>query len=104
MSSELVKRSSSSAVNIAYNASGTHALEGSGIFYRDPYYYLLFSSGICCGYDTDKPAQGAEYRIMMCRSETGTGDFVDENGVACTESGGTTLMASSGTTYGPGGQ
>lgn len=97
-------KGSYSADNIAYNASGTHAEEGSFMFYYDDYYYLLFSAGICCGYDTSLPASGAEYKIMMCRSTSGTGGFVDKNGVDCTSSGGTILLETHGTTYGPGGQ
>jgi arabinan endo-1,5-alpha-L-arabinosidase len=41
---------------------------------------------------------------MMCRSKTATGGFVDKNGVACTRSGGSILLETHGTTYGPGGQ
>ncbi|KUI59663.1 putative arabinan endo-1,5-alpha-L-arabinosidase A [Cytospora mali] len=99
-----VSRASSAAYNIAFNASGTHAMEGSFIYYRAPYYYLFFSSGICCGYDTSKPASGAEYSIRVCRSESVSGSYVDEKGVACLESGGSTVLASHGTVYGPGGQ
>lgn len=51
-----------------------------------------------------KPATGAEYKIMMCRSTSATGGFVDKSGVSCTANGGTVLLASHGTTYGPGGQ
>lgn len=40
----------------------------------------------------------------MCRSTSATGGFVDKSGVACTASGGSTLLASHGTVYGPGGQ
>lgn len=50
------------------------------------------------------PASGAEYKIQMCRSTSATGGFVDASGVACTASGGTTLLASHGDVYGPGGQ
>lgn len=98
------KASSSDATNIAYNASGTHAMEGSFIYYRAPYYYLFFSSGICCGFDTDLPAAGQEYSIRACRSESVSGPYVDGSGVACLESGGTTVLASHDTIYGPGGQ
>jgi len=90
--------------NIAYNASGSHAEEGSYMFYYSGYYYLLISSGICCDYETTLPAQGDEYRIIMCRSTSATGGFVDQNGIDCTASGGTTLLASHGIVYGPGGQ
>lgn len=41
---------------------------------------------------------------MMGRSTSATGGFVDKNGVATTKNGGTVLLASHGTTYGPGGQ
>ena len=98
------KAGGSASYNIAYNASGTHAMEGSFVYYRSPYYYLFFSSGICCGYDTSMPASGEEYSIRVCRSESVSGPYVDQNGVACLESGGTTVLASHGTVYGPGGQ
>jgi arabinan endo-1,5-alpha-L-arabinosidase len=40
----------------------------------------------------------------MCRSTSATSGFVDKSGVACTSSGGTILLESHGTVYGPGGQ
>ncbi|KAH8687433.1 arabinan endo-1,5-alpha-L-arabinosidase A [Tricladium varicosporioides] len=98
------KKVASSAYNLEYNSAGTHPSEGSFMFYYSGYYYLLWSYGICCGYDTSKPASGAEYKIMMCRSTSATGGFVDKSGVACTANGGTVLLESHGTTYGPGGQ
>lgn len=94
----------SAAYNIAYNSSGSHAVEGSFMYYRSPYYYLFFSSGACCGYDTDKPAAGEEYTVHVCRSESATGSFVDASGTSCTAGGGTVVLASHGTVYGPGGQ
>jgi hypothetical protein len=51
-----------------------------------------------------KPATGAEYKIMMCRSTSATGGFVDKTGKSCTANGGSILLASHSTTYGPGGQ
>ncbi|KAF4628192.1 hypothetical protein G7Y89_g9961 [Cudoniella acicularis] len=94
----------SSAYNIEYDSAGTHPDEGSYMFYYSGYYYLLWSNGICCNYDTSLPAAGAEYKIKMCRSTSATGGFVDKSGVDCTASGGTILLESHGTTYGPGGQ
>lgn len=94
----------SAAYNIAYNSSGSHAVEGSFMYYRSPYYYLFFSSGACCGYDSDKPAAGEEYTVHVCRSESATGSFVDASGTSCTAGGGTVVLASHGTVYGPGGQ
>ncbi|KAF7912290.1 uncharacterized protein EAF01_001311 [Botrytis porri] len=104
MASTPTKVGSSASYNLAYNSSGTHSEEGSYMFYYSGYYYLLISSGICCGYDTSKPAQGAEYKIIMGRSKTATGNFVDQSGKALSAGGGTTLLASHGNVYGPGGQ
>lgn len=101
-----VTRSTGASYQIAYNSSGSHAEEGSFVYYRaaNEYYYLFWSSGSCCGYDTDKPAAGDEYRINVCRSTSVTGPFVDQSGIDCTSNGGTTVLASHGTVYGPGGQ
>ncbi|OKP11114.1 hypothetical protein PENSUB_3484 [Penicillium subrubescens] len=84
---------SSSAHNIAYNPSGAHAVEGSFMYKHDGYYYLFYSAGICCGYDKSRPASEQEYKIKL-----------DKNGVACTNGGGTVVLESHGTVYGPGGQ
>lgn len=97
-------KASGAATNIAFNGSGSHAVEGAFMFYRTPYYYLFFSSGICCGYDTSKPASGEEYAINVCRSSVSTGNFVDATGASCLSGGGTKVLASHGTVYGPGGQ
>ncbi|KAL6235528.1 Arabinan endo-1,5-alpha-L-arabinosidase C [Aspergillus navahoensis] len=90
---------------IAYNSSGNHAIEAGFVFYRRGWYYLTFSSGRAGSYDTNLPATGEEYRIVVCRSASGAGDFVDKQGRSClTENGGTTILASHGNVYGPGGQ
>ena len=96
---------SGSAYNTAYNASGNHGIEGSYMINYSGYYYLFFSSGQCCNYDTSKPAPGGEYKIMVCRSQTAIGNFVDQNGKSClTQNGGSIVLQSHGTVYGPGGQ
>ncbi|RDW84950.1 arabinan endo-1,5-alpha-L-arabinosidase-4 [Coleophoma cylindrospora] len=102
--SSALGKPSSTSYQLAYNSTGTHAEEGSYMFYYSGYYYLLISSGICCGYDTSLPAAGQEYRIIMCRSTSATGSFVDKDGKACTAGGGSTLLKSHGVVYGPGGQ
>lgn len=43
--------SGSSAHQISFTSVGTHAREGSYMFYYDGYYYLLWSQGICCDYE-----------------------------------------------------
>jgi hypothetical protein len=93
-----------SSYQIAYNSSGSHAVEGSFMYYRSGYYYLFFSSGTCCGYDTSKPSPGNEYKIYVCRSATVNGPFVDKSGKSCTAGGGSIVLESHGYVYGPGGQ
>lgn len=90
--------------NIAYNATSEHKVEGPFVHYRDGYYYLFTSSGWCCGYDSDYPAQGEEYKIFVGRSQSVSGPFVDQNGVALTSGGGTLVLASHDYVFGPGGQ
>ncbi|KAK3377638.1 glycosyl hydrolase [Podospora didyma] len=80
------------------------AEEGPILFADGGYYYLFFSKGSCCGYDRNRPAVGREYRIMVCRSTTPTGGFVDKSGVACTSGGGALVLGSHEWVYGPGGQ
>jgi hypothetical protein len=46
------------------------------MFKSGNYYYLFYSSGVCCGYDTSRPASGEEYKIKVCRSTSPTGGFV----------------------------
>ncbi|KAH0611916.1 uncharacterized protein H6S33_009968 [Morchella sextelata] len=97
-------KTAGTSIQVAYNSSGSHAVEGSFTYYRSPYYYLFFSSGTCCGFDTSRPAQGDEYRINVCRSSSVTGPYVDATGKSCTAGGGTTVLASHDNVYGPGGQ
>lgn len=52
LNSAATKDGGASAYQIAYTSSGTHPEEGSYMFYYSGYYYLLWSQGICCGYDT----------------------------------------------------
>ena len=91
-------------MNVEFNSTGTHPSEGAYLFQHSEYYYLFFSSGICCGYDSIMPAPGEEYKIMVCRSDSRTGPFVDADNVACTDGGGTLVLGSHGLVYGPGGQ
>jgi arabinan endo-1,5-alpha-L-arabinosidase len=93
-----------SSYNIAYNATLPHALEGAFIHPRAGYYYLFFSSGACCGYDTNLPSRGDEYKIFVCRSQSASGPFVDRGGKSCRNGGGTLVLASHGDVFGPGGQ
>lgn len=78
-------------------------MEGPSIYYKNGYYYMFLSVGICCTY-TPTPTAGTEYHINVCRSTSPTGPYVDQNGVSCTNGGGTTVLASHDQVYAPGGQ
>ena len=69
-------KSSGASYNIAYDPSSDHAEEGSYMYKYGNYYYLFYSAGACCGYDTSRPASGEEYHIKVCRSTSATGGFV----------------------------
>lgn len=88
---------------VAFNPSDT-AMEGAYVFKYNSYYYLFFSKGQCCGYDTNKPAAGKEYKIMVCRSTSAVGPFTDKSGQSCRNGGGTVVLQSHDWVYGPGGQ
>jgi len=51
LNSAATKASSSASYNIEYDSAGTRPCEGSYMYFYDDYYYLLWSHGICCGYD-----------------------------------------------------
>lgn len=75
------------------------------------YYYLFFSSGYCCAKASpqDSPTlapPGNEYKVMVCRSESPIGPFVDDQGNDCTTgSNGKLVLGSHGpNVYAPGGQ
>jgi arabinan endo-1,5-alpha-L-arabinosidase len=84
--------------------SNFEVLEAPFVFHHGDFYYLFMSKGKCCTYDKDRPAKGKEYRILVCRSSSAKGSFVDEDGTACTSGGGTIVLESHDEVYGPGGQ
>jgi arabinan endo-1,5-alpha-L-arabinosidase len=91
--------------NLAYAPSGNHALEGSNMYYRDNYYYLFTSAGQGGSFTAGSlPASGVEYHVLVCRSSSITGPFVDSTGASCLNGGGTLLLASHDYVYAPGGQ
>lgn len=95
--------SDTSSVNVI-NEPVTTAVEAPYMYKNGNYYYLFYSQGRCCGFDTDMPAAGEEYKIMVCRSTSATGPFTDQNGASCTTGGGTVVLESHGFVYGAGHQ
>ncbi|MCT2582304.1 arabinan endo-1,5-alpha-L-arabinosidase [Actinophytocola gossypii] len=89
-------RSDSTIRSIAGRGGG--AIEAPNIVKRGSHYYLFVSFDRCC--------QGASstYRVMVGRSTSVTGPYVDRNGVAMTSGGGTEILAGHGDVHGPGHQ
>ncbi|MEV4490538.1 family 43 glycosylhydrolase [Micromonospora coxensis] len=73
-------------------------IEAPVLVKRGPWYYLYVSFDRCC--------QGANstYRIMVGRSTSPTGPFVDRAGRDMLSGGGTQILASHGSVHGPGHQ
>jgi arabinan endo-1,5-alpha-L-arabinosidase len=75
-----------------------NAVEAPSIVRHDGWYYLLTSWDRCC-LGTD-----STYRIVVGRSRAVTGPYVDQDGRALSDGGGTTLLESAGDRIGPGGE
>jgi arabinan endo-1,5-alpha-L-arabinosidase len=90
------KRTGSEFHSIAGRGGGD--IEAPTIHYRNGYYYLFVSFDRCC--------QGANstYRVMVGRSTSVTGPYVDRAGTAMTSGGGTEILAGHGSIHGPGHQ
>lgn len=82
--------------SLASRPSAGGAVEAPFIVYRDGFYYLFLSFDYCCR-GTD-----STYRVMVGRSSSITGPYVDRNGTAMTNGGGTEVLASHGGIRGPG--
>lgn len=72
-------------VSLAFKPEGEHAQEAAFIALNGQNHYLFFSVGKCCGFDANRPVQGQEYRIQVCRSTSATGGVFDKAGKKCTE-------------------
>ena len=90
--------------NVVLDPTAPQAVEGAFLYHQGSYFYMFFSAGICCGYDTSMPAAGKEYKIKVCRSSSATGPFEDQDGNDCLNGGGTIVLESHDFVYGPGGQ
>jgi arabinan endo-1,5-alpha-L-arabinosidase len=84
--------------HLAYRPSPPNAVEAPYILARGGYYYLFTSFDTCCR------GIASTYRIMVGRSTSPTGPYVDRSGRRLLDGGGTELLASHGRVVGPGGQ
>lgn len=98
--------------HLEWNSTGGHSTEGSFQFAwptdgsAATMYYLFFSSGQCCMFEElGVPSPGDAYKIMVCRSDTPAGPYVDADGKDClNDNGGTLVLGSHDAVFAPGGQ
>ncbi|HEV2783028.1 MAG TPA: arabinan endo-1,5-alpha-L-arabinosidase [Actinophytocola sp.] len=74
------------------------AIEAPFLVRQGGFYYLFVSFDLCCR------GTGSTYRVMVGRSTSITGPYVDRAGVALTNGGGTEILATHGGVVGPGHQ
>ncbi|KAA9378501.1 family 43 glycosylhydrolase [Microbispora cellulosiformans] len=90
------KRLNSTILSISGRNGG--ATEAPFIYRHGGYYYQFVSFDLCC------KGASSTYRIMVGRSTSVTGPYVDRNGTAMTSGGGTQVLAGHGSIHGPGHQ
>ncbi|KXJ85115.1 arabinan endo-1,5-alpha-L-arabinosidase A [Microdochium bolleyi] len=90
------KRTGSNLTSIDSRPNNGGAVEALFITRRGNFYYLWVS------FDKCSSGAASTYRIMVGRSTSVTGPFVDRNGVQMMNGGGTQAMASHGSIHGPG--
>jgi len=83
---------------LARRPAAPDAIEAPFVHRHGGLFYLFTSFDLCC-----RGAQST-YRIMVGRSASVTGPYVDRSGTALTAGGGTELLAGHGSIHGPGGQ
>jgi arabinan endo-1,5-alpha-L-arabinosidase len=74
------------------------AIEAPFVIHHEGYYYLFVSFDLCCR------GLKSSYRTMVGRSKQVTGPYVDREGVAMLDGGGTPLLAANRRWLGPGGE
>ncbi|MEO8900713.1 MAG: arabinan endo-1,5-alpha-L-arabinosidase [Polyangiaceae bacterium] len=86
------KRANSTLFSLAHHSGGE---EGAWVFKRCDYYYLFISSGACCN--------GAfDYKILVGRSKSVTGPYLDKAGTDLMSGGGTVLVQGNASWVAPG--
>jgi arabinan endo-1,5-alpha-L-arabinosidase len=75
---------------------GARPIEAPFIFERDGLYYLFVSFDICC------MGASSTYKIMVGRSPSISGPYVDRHGRPMTDGGGTLVLGSNTRYHGPG--
>ncbi|MFM9595115.1 arabinan endo-1,5-alpha-L-arabinosidase [Streptomyces scabiei] len=84
--------------SLASRPTGTTAVEAPFVVKRGGFYYLFASYDTCCA------GTGSTYKVKVGRATRVTGPYLDRNGVALMNNGGTPVLESHGRYIGPGGQ
>ena len=84
--------------HLARRPNAPNAIEAPYIVARGGYYYLFVSFDACC------KGTSSTYRIMVGRSTSVTGPYVDRSGRRLLDGGGTQILGTHGNVIGPGGQ
>ena len=98
-SSTGLRSTSDTAVRaLARRPAAPDAIEAAFVYRHASFSYLFVSFDLCC-----RGAQST-YRIMVGRSASVSGPYVDRAGTSMTAGGGTEILAGHGSIHGPGGQ
>jgi arabinan endo-1,5-alpha-L-arabinosidase len=90
------KRADSTMYAVAERFTNSKSIEAPYIYHHGNYYYLFVSFDFCCR------GASSTYRIMVGRSTSVTGPYVDRAGTTMTAGGGTEILASHDSIHGPG--
>ncbi|MEV6347645.1 arabinan endo-1,5-alpha-L-arabinosidase [Actinoplanes sp. NPDC051851] len=90
------KPANSTIYNIAERFVNSKSVEAPFLFYHAGYYYLFMSFDFCC------QGTASTYRTMVARSTSITGPYKDRAGTLTTAGGGTEILATHDSIYGPG--
>ncbi len=71
-------------------SAGNAAIEAPFIFKRNEYYYLFVSKDYCCR------AEKSDYKVVVGRSKTITGPYLDQTGLPMQADGGSLLLQGDG--------
>lgn len=90
------KRMSDQRYPVVGHNGAWNEYEGAQVTYINGYYYMFVNLGECCAGDD------STYYIVVGRSTSPTGPFLDKDGVDLYNYGGTTLLTTEGDYIGPG--
>jgi arabinan endo-1,5-alpha-L-arabinosidase len=90
------KRADGTVRNLAERFVNSKSVEAPVILQRGGWFYLFVSFDFCCR------GASSTYRIMVGRSASITGPYVDRAGTAMTAGGGTEILAGHDAVFGPG--